>query len=72
MRTDRLPVDLSVLSLPGSNAWSNFLDEQCDLGDIYSRICTVKGYLTDVLTPSVVNVVQFSKNLPGFCDLLQV
>ncbi|XP_011662830.1 nuclear receptor ROR-beta [Strongylocentrotus purpuratus] len=71
MHSERLPVDLSALSLPGTNAWSHFLDEPCDLGDLYSRICTVKGYLTDVLTPSVVNVVQFSKNLPGFCDLLQ-
>ncbi|XP_038053793.1 nuclear receptor subfamily 1 group D member 1-like isoform X2 [Patiria miniata] len=38
---------------------------------IYAQICAVRSFLTDVITPSVVNVVQFSKNLPGFCDLSQ-
>ncbi len=38
---------------------------------IYTQICAVRSFLTDVVTPSVVNVVKFSKNLPGFCALPQ-
>ena len=43
-----------------------------DPAAIYTQICAVRSFLTDVITPSVVNVVKFSKNLPGFCALPQV
>ncbi|XP_022085670.1 nuclear receptor subfamily 1 group D member 2-like isoform X2 [Acanthaster planci] len=42
-----------------------------DPAAIYAQICAVRSFLTDMITPSVVNVVKFSKNLPGFCDLSQ-
>jgi hypothetical protein len=38
---------------------------------VYAQICAVQSFLTNVITPSVVNVVRFSKNLPGFCELTQ-
>ncbi|XP_033115613.1 nuclear receptor subfamily 1 group D member 1-like isoform X2 [Anneissia japonica] len=45
--------------------------ESRTLCHFYGQTCSVKTFLSDVLAPSVINIVQFSKNLPGFCSLCQ-
>lgn len=69
-QVDHLQVDLSVLAV--QNLTIAQLTESLDMTDMYSKVCTVKTFFADVLTPAVVSVVQYSKNLPGFCELSQV
>ncbi|XP_071944034.1 nuclear hormone receptor E75-like [Antedon mediterranea] len=64
--------DLTISSFEMDFAFfANADKDSLQLHHLYCQIHSVKTFLTDVLTPSVINIVQFSKSLPGFTSLSQ-
>lgn len=67
---DSLEVDLSMLA--AQNGLRTHIQHSVNTQELYAQVCAVKTFQTEILTPAVVSVVQFSKNLEGFCDVSQV
>lgn len=66
---DSLEVDLSMLA--AQNGLRTHIQHSVNTQELYAQVCAVKTFQTEILTPAVVSVVQFSKNLEGFCDVSQ-
>ena len=67
---DSLEVDLSMLA--AQNGLRSHIQHSLNTQELYAQVCSIKTFQTEILTPAVVSVVQYSKSLEGFCDLLQV